>query len=184
MKNTILVWMDFVDFILHSSNFSIKYWNATQDKLHYISMIINFWINWMVVLSKDSISSSKLLFLLKCVVSSLYDRSLSESELKYIFLKHVLVFHVEFLFFLHFYFLVNWYFCAHQSPLYIFIGILFKFIFITLFSYSIIYFFLFLLTRLGFWGVFSTLVCLQVYINIYFCLVVLLELFLRSYITW
>ena len=89
-----------------------------------------------------------------------------------ILLKHLLVFHVEFLFFFIFNILVHWYFCmhqipiypfyhnflqmhlhqpAHQIPLYIFINIFFKCILIPLSSYS---FFLFSFLFDSFFGCF------------------------------
>ena len=58
------------------------------------------------------------------------------SEFKYNFVSTFPGFHVDFLFPIHFYFLVHCYFCARQIILYLFIRIIFKLIFITLLGYS------------------------------------------------
>ena len=69
----------FINFILRSGNFSIKTWNSNLENFQYVSLKMNFWIIWTVVLSREDISSSKWGYLLKCSVSSLFYGLLSES---------------------------------------------------------------------------------------------------------
>ena len=118
-------------------------------------------INWTGVLLKDSVSSSKFWCLLKISVSSPSDASLSHYEFKYNFSENFPGFSMYSSFFIFISLFIDIYF--HIRVLFIFfIRILFTCIFITLLSYSIIFLFLFVLTHLGFWGVFAMQVYLQV----------------------
>ena len=93
-----------------------------QPKTNFNYFLWNFRLcrNWTDAFSRDAMPSYQLGCLLKWWVSSASDGLLYISELKCDFNEYLLVFHVEFLFQIRFYFLGHWFWFAHHISIFLF----------------------------------------------------------------